>query len=211
MSVPIVLASASPRRRDLLRALLDAYAVEPADLDERTGADPRADARRLASEKAAAVAQRHPKAVVLGADTIVHDGERAYGKPASPSDAIAMLRALRGRTHLVATGLALVSPGGTASDVSTANVTLTALSDETIATYVASGRPLDKAGAYAIQDEDVPVVAALEGCYCAVMGLPLWRLRRLLATAGVTTREPHDTLARCAGCPEREDATRADA
>lgn len=76
-----VLASASPRRHTLLRALLDDFAVDPADIDERTGGEPRDDARRLAREKAQAVARRHPRAIVIGADTIVHDGARAYGKP----------------------------------------------------------------------------------------------------------------------------------
>ena len=114
-----------------------------------------------------------------------------------------MLRALRGKPHLVVTGIAVVSASGAASDISASDVTLAELSDETIAAYVASGRPLDKAGAYAIQDEDVPTVSAFDGCYCSVMGLPLWRLRTLLATAGVVAHEPHHTLPRCAGCPER--------
>ena len=203
MPPPLVLASASPRRRELLRALLDDATVDPAAIEERTTDDPRADARRLAREKASAVSRRHPGAAVLGADTIVHDGERAYGKPADADTAVAMLRELRGKRHLVVTGIAVVSASGAASDVSTSEVTLSNLTDETIAAYVASGRPLDKAGAYAIQDEDVPTVDALDGCYCSVMGLPLWRLCALLATAGVATREPHDALPRCAACPER--------
>ena len=203
MPAPVVLASASPRRRELLKALLDEATVDPADLDERTTDDPRADARRLAREKASAVARRHPGAVVIGADTIVHDGERAYGKPGDAETAVGMLRALGGKPHLVVTGIAVVSASGAASEVSASRVTLPDLDDSAIATYVASGRPLDKAGAYAIQDEDVPTVTALDGCYCSVMGLPLWRLRALLATAGVVAREPHDTLSRCVGCPER--------
>ena len=203
MPVPVVLASASPRRRELLRALLDDATIDPADIDERTTDDPRADARRLAREKASAVARRHPGAAVIGADTIVHDGERAYGKPADEEEAVAVLQTLRGKAHLVVTGIAVVSASGAASDVSASNVTLAELDDDTIAAYVASGRPLDKAGAYAIQDEDVPTVANLDGCYCSVMGLPLWRLRALLATAGVVTREPHEALPRCAACPER--------
>ena len=203
MPPPVVLASASPRRRELLRALLDDAAVDPAAIEEHTTDDPHADARRLAREKASAVARRHPGAVVLGADTIVHDGERAYGKPADRETAVAMLRALRGRPHLVLTGIAVISASGAASDVSTSEVALRDLDEEAIAVYVASGRPLDKAGAYAIQDEDVPTVDALDGCYCSVMGLPLWRLRTLLATAGIATREPHHALPRCVACPER--------
>lgn len=203
MPARVVLGSASPRRRELLRALLDDFAVDPADIAEHTTDDPRADARRLAREKASTVARRHPGAVVIGADTIVHDGERAYGKPADAAEATAMLRALQGTTHLVVSGLAVVSAGAAASDISTSEVTLADLDDDAIAAYVASGRPLDKAGAYAIQDEDVPTVAALDGCYCSVMGLPLWRLRALLATAGVAAREPDLELDRCAACPER--------
>ena len=203
MPVPVVLASASPRRRELLRALLDDVTIDPAGIDEHTTGDPRADARRLAREKASAAARRHPGAVVIGADTIVHDGERTYGKPGDPDAAVTMLRALRGKPHLVATGVAVISAGGAASEVSTSEVILADLSDEAIAAYVESGRPLDKAGGYAIQDEDVPTVAALDGCYCSVMGLPLWRLRALLATAGLAAREPHCALPRCEGCPER--------
>jgi len=199
----VVLASASPRRDELLRALIDDFAVDPAGIAEHTTDDPRADARRLAREKASAVARRHPGAVVIGADTIVHDGERPYGKPSDPDDAVAMLRALRGKRHVVLTGIAAVSAGGAASAVSTSEVTLADLGDEAVATYVASGRPLDKAGAYAIQDEDVPTVAGLNGCYCSVMGLPLWRLRTLLAAAGVTACEPVEALPRCGPCPER--------
>ncbi|MDE2670627.1 MAG: Maf family protein [Chloroflexota bacterium] len=203
MAGPVVLASASPRRRELLQTLLDEATVDPADIDERTTDDPRADARRLAREKASAVARRHPGAVVIGADTIVHDGERAYGKPGDAETATAMLRALRGKPHLVVTGIAVVSASGAASDASASHVTLADLDDNAIAAYVASGRPLDKAGAYAIQDEDVPTVTVLDGCYCSVMGLPLWRLRALLATAGVVAGEPHHALPRCEGCPER--------
>ncbi len=203
MPARVVLGSASPRRRELLRALLDDFAGDPADIAEHTTDDPRADARRLAREKASVVARRHPGAVVIGADTIVHDGERHYGKPADSDDAVAMLCALRGRAHVVLTGIAVVSASGAASDVSTSEVALSDLDDEAIAAYVASGRPLDKAGAYAIQDEDVPTVAALDGCYCSVMGLPLWRLRALLATAGVAVRGPDRDLERCGACPER--------
>lgn len=199
----MALASASPRRRELLRALLAAFAVDPAGIDERAHGDPREDARRLAREKAETVARRHPRAIVVGADTIVHDGARSWGKPRDAAVAVAMLRALRGREHLVATGVALVWPGGAAGEASVAAVRLADLPDAAIAAYAASGRPLDKAGAYAIQDEDAGVVAALDGCYCAVMGLPLWRLRAMLARAGASAAEPHRTFARCAACPER--------
>jgi septum formation protein len=203
----VVLASASPRRRELLAAILDRFEVRPADVDESFSDGPREAAARLALAKAEAVLQHDPGALVIGSDTIVADERTTYGKPADAAGAEAMLRALRGRAHLVLTGVA-VATGGWAPlvAVSEAVVEMAPLSDEAIAAYVASGRPLDKAGAYAIQDEDVPTVAACHGCYCAVMGLPLWRTRDLLAEFGVLAREPHEVFPRCAACPERTGA-----
>ncbi len=208
MKAELVLASASPRRQELLRALGVQFTVDPPALEEVLGDDPVADARRLALAKAAAAAARWPRAVVLGADTVVHDGLRHFGKPASPEDAIAMLRALRGREHLVVTAVAAVRAGEVAVRHSAARVRLSDLDDATISRYVASGRPLDKAGAYAIQDEDVPTVASLEGCYCAVVGLGLWTTARLLATMGVECRPPTAAFDRCRSCPERVDEAR---
>lgn len=141
--------------------------------------------------------------VYLGSDTVVFDDERSFGKPVDHADAVAMLRALAGREHRVATGVAVIVDGRVASDVSVSRVTLSALDDDAIEGYVASGRPMDKAGAYAIQDEDVPTVARFEGCYCGVMGLPLWRVKALLEDAGVACREPGEHLRRCLDCPER--------
>ena len=194
----IILASASPRRRELLRALIDAFEVVPADVPEPLTDDPLADALALALAKARHIANLHPDAVVIGADTVVFDAERSYGKPADEPEAIRMWRALGGRTHRVVTGIAVVAATGefTASGVS--SVTLADLDTVRIADYVFSGRPMDKAGAYAIQDEDVPTVERLEGCYCSVMGLGLWTLRDLLARAGIEAREPSATFARCA-------------
>lgn len=199
----IILASASPRRRELLGGLLSDFEVIPSHVPEEATGDPAGDARRLALAKARAVAALAPGAVVVGADTIVHDGQRSYGKPADAGEAAGMLRALRGREHSVYTGLAVVAGGLELAGLSVSQVRLAALTDEQIDAYVASGRPLDKAGAYAIQDEDVPTVAGLEGCYCAVVGLPLWNLARLLEAAGVSCREPAAWFARCEACPER--------
>ena len=199
----IVLASGSPRRRELLAALVDGFRVAVSDVEEVVDGDPEAEARRLAREKALAVAANEPGAIVIAADTIVHDGARPYGKPRDPADAAAMLRALRGRGHRVLTGLAVVSDGAAREACSIAEVELAPMSDAVIDAYVAGGRPLDKAGAYAIQDEDVPTVARLDGCYCAVMGLGLWRLRALLAEARVAAAAPDGTFERCASCPER--------
>lgn len=199
----IVLASASPRRRELLRALVAGFDVIASDVPEPLTGDAPIDARRLARAKAQAVAQDAPSAVVIGADTIVYDGLRLYGKPLDDDDAIAMLARLQGRTHHVVTAIAVAANGTVHDAVSTSEVTLNDLSYQSITAYVASGRPLDKAGAYAIQDEDVPTVSELRGCYCSVMGLPLWAAHRLLADVGVASGEPSATYLRCGVCPER--------
>ncbi len=200
----IILASASPRRLELLAALVPGFEVVPSDASEDLTGDPIADAERLALAKAEAVAAREPGALVIGADTIVFDEERSYGKPRDAADAAAMLRALRGRPHTVVTGVAVVAPGRSVAGHSLAQVALTGLSEAAIEAYVASGRPFDKAGAYAIQDDDVPTVTSIDGCYCAVVGLPLWRLRAMLHEAGVDSPEPSAVRLRCAACPERQ-------
>ncbi len=199
----IILASASPRRLELLRALIPGFDVVVSDVPEAMTGDPVADSMRLAQAKAEAVSARHAGAVVIGADTIVHDGVRAYGKPADTGDALAMWKLLRGKTHRVITGIAVVCDGQVRAGYSESQVTLSMLNDADVARYVASGRPLDKAGAYAIQDEDVPTVARLDGCYCCVVGLPLWRLRGLLRATGVECALPTNVFERCEACPER--------
>ena len=161
------------------------------------------DAVALALAKAQAIARNRPGAVVIGSDTIVFDDARSYGKPTSAEEAREMLTALAGREHRVVTAVAVLSGTNVATATSISRVELTALDATVIDAYVASGRPLDKAGAYAVQDEDVPTVALLEGCYCGVMGLPLWALRGLLVAEGVTCRAPSAAFERCAECPER--------
>jgi len=200
----VVLASASPRRRELLVALIDHFEVVPSSIEEVLGGDPVADAEALALAKARDVAGRFPDSLVIGSDTIVTDGERSYGKPRDAQDALEMWRSLRGRVHRVVTGIALVGPGGEVASHSVSEVELSALDDAAVEAYITSGRPMDKAGAYAIQDADVPAVARFDGCYCSVMGLPLWRLRELLASTGATCREPSASFERCVGCPERK-------
>jgi septum formation protein len=202
----IVLASASPRRTELLGALIDSFEVVPADITEDLGPDALEDALRLATEKARAVAADYPGALVIGSDTIVHDADRSYGKPTDPADAVSMLARLRGKPHLVTTGVAVVWDGHVDAACSEAEVHLADMSDDAVAAYVASGRPLDKAGSYAIQDADVPTVQRIEGCYCCVVGLPLWRLKRMLEARGVPCREPSATLPQCVDCPERDSA-----
>ncbi|MBK6561250.1 Maf family protein [Candidatus Amarobacter glycogenicus] len=205
MSPRVILASASPRRRELLAALIDGFAVVPSDVDELLTGDGFVDAERLAFAKAQDIARKNPGAIVIGSDTVVFDEDRSFGKPADQIDAMDMWRHLRGRVHEVATSVALVGASGERQLTEVAEVELAALSDVEIHAYVASGRPMDKAGAYAIQDEDIPTVAALQGCYCAVMGLPLWITRGLLEDAGVPCRDPSVAFPRCAACPSRPD------
>ncbi len=205
----VILASASPRRRELLAALIDDFEVVPADVPEPFTDDPVADAVGLALAKARRVATQFEDAAVIGADTIVFDENRSYGKPADEPDAIRMWRALGGREHKVVTGLAVIAQTGEFTAAPVSRVRLTDLDTAQIAAYVFSGRPMDKAGAYAIQDEDVPTVAELHGCYCSVMGLGLWTLKDLLAHAGLESRDPSATFARCAENCERAVPERA--
>lgn len=189
MSQPprLILASQSPRRRDLLALIGLSHEVQPADVDERVvpGEEPVAYAERLAREKAVTIAVSTPEAVVIGADTIVVlDGE-ILGKPGSVDEARATLRRLSGRTHIVHTAVAVARAGRLVSGVETVAVTFRDLSEAQIAGYVATGEPMDKAGAYGIQGYGAVIVARVEGDYFAVMGLALGRLVRLLADVGV--------------------------
>ncbi|MCY3655015.1 MAG: Maf family protein [Chloroflexi bacterium] len=200
----IVLASASPRRRELLPALAVTFEVVPADIDESSEDDDAARlARDLARRKALAVAADRPADTVIGADTIVVLDGRQLGKPTDAAEARAMLDALRGRTHHVVTGVAVVADGGEAMEDVTTAVTMRDYSDDEVTRYIARGEPFDKAGAYAVQDPQFAPAAAVEGCRCAVIGLPLWTLRRLLRDTGVDAEPP--ALPDCLGCPHRED------
>ena len=197
----LILASASPRRQELLRHAGIAFVVHAADVDERVldGELPEACAMRLARAKALAVAVAmsglRPEDWVLGADTIVvaevggvaESGvEEILGKPRDTADAARMLRLLAGRTHRVVTGVCLIRPGGAAIELlaETTQVTMTAIREAEIAAYVASGEPMDKAGAYAIQGRASRWVVRLEGCYFNVVGLPVARVVEMLGRAG---------------------------
>ena len=204
----IVLASASPRRRELLPALGVTFEVVPADVDESDADDDAARlARTLALRKARAVAATRPGDTVIGADTIVVLDGRQLGKPRDDREARAMLEALRGRTHHVVTGVAVIDGGAEATEAVTTAVTMRAYTDAEVARYIARGEPFDKAGGYAVQDAELAPAAAVEGCRCSVIGLPLWTLRRLLReVAGVDADAPG--LPDCLGCPDREDGPR---
>lgn len=206
MSQPLVLASASPRRREFLAALDLAFSCQAADVDEvgvARGLSPEAGALAVARAKALTVAGRAPRATVLAADTIVVLDGHALGKPADRADAHRMLAALRGRRHTVVTAVVVISPDrAEQSRVVTTSVAMRPWSQEEQATYVASGAPLDKAGAYGIQDQPFAPVATLEGCRCNVVGLPLWTVVELLESCGIAVpRRPASTLAACAACP----------
>jgi septum formation protein len=181
----LILASQSPRRKQLLRQLGLTFHVEPSPVEETIPEDghPADIVRHLALEKAEPISRRYPSALTLAADTVVvHDGA-VLGKPRDAAEARAMLRRLSGETHIVFTGLALLHPASSrriAAHEAT-RVTFAALSDEEIHAYVASGAPMDKAGAYGIQgDLGAVFVARIEGDFYTVMGLPLHRLYRLL-------------------------------
>jgi septum formation protein len=185
--VRLVLASASPRRRELLDAAGIAFDVDTANVDETrvAGEAPDAYVERLARLKARTVAVRHPSRAVLGADTAVVIGDDVLGKPADAADAAAMLRRLSGRAHEVLTGIALVWQGRTHARVDRTVVYMSDLSDAEVAWYVASGEPMDKAGAYAIQGLASRFVTRIEGSYGTVVGLPVVSVLQLMAEANM--------------------------
>ncbi len=199
----VILASGSARRPELLAMLHLAFEVIPADVDESSEErDPERLGMELALRKARAVAAREPGAAVIGADTLVTLDGRFFGKPASGAEATETLQSLRGRTHRVVSGVAIVGDGHEAAGSAVTHVTMRPYTNEEIERYVATGAPLDKSGAYAIQDQTFAPVAAYEGCMCSVIGLPLWTTRRLLKeVAGIETARPSHE--RCETCPLR--------
>ena len=184
----VILASASPRRRELLALIGVAHEVRPADIDESLlpGETPVGHSERLARNKAHAVAEHEPHAVVIAADTIVVLDGDILGKPKDGASAAAMLRRLSGRTHEVYTAIAVARDASTRSAVERVLVTFRALSEDEIAQYIETGEPMDKAGAYGIQGFGATIVERVDGDYFSVMGLGLRRLVELLAGVGVT-------------------------
>jgi septum formation protein len=194
MALPLlVLASNSPRRRELLKLGGWRFDARPAEVDERqrSGEVPGAYVLRLAESKARACAaslntvnplpQKDP--IILAADTTVVAGKTILGKPRDAADAVEMLQRLRGRTHQVYTGIAIMrlSDGNLSTDLCVTDVPMRPYTDEEINRYVATGDPLDKAGSYAIQHSEFHPVETLSGCYASVMGLPLCHLTRTLS------------------------------
>lgn len=189
----LLLASRSPRRRELLALGGWMFSIEAADLDETqfSGESPADYVTRLAGQKALALLQQaRPEHIIIGSDTaVVVDGE-IWGKPADATEARSMLRRLRGRKHQVFTGIAIVraSDEQILRDVCVTEVPMRSYSDAEIEAYIASGDPLDKAGAYGIQNPNFQPVASMEGCYASVMGLPLCHLTRLLRRVDLLPR-----------------------
>lgn len=185
----LVLASASPRRQELLREAGYAFVISPADIDESDvpeGLAPGPLAEHLAFEKARAVSRAHPDDVVLAADTVVAFGDRPLGKPADPDQAREMLDVLGGTTHVVITGVAVIHRAANLlrrCRVLSA-VHMRALTPAEIDAYVQSGQWQGKAGGYGIQDPD-PFVTRTAGCHTNIVGLPMTSTRRLLAEAGI--------------------------
>ncbi|MCH7586520.1 MAG: septum formation protein Maf [Chloroflexi bacterium] len=202
MAHDLKLASASPRRSDLLQLTGLSVEILPSEIEEilDDGEEPLAFARRLALQKARkAVEKSGQKGLIIAADTIVLDGDRVLGKPKDEEHAEQMLLHLRGRNHTVITAIAIidVASGGETVDHCVTEVPMRNSSREEIRTYVATGDPLDKAGAYAIQNIDFkPVIAEdMQGCYANVMGLPLCHLTRTLRKFGVHPK--NDVVQQC--------------
>ena len=186
-AVRVILASQSPRRRELLNLVGIAHEVQPADIDESylAGERPREHAERLARGKTAVIARREPDALVIGSDTIVVVDGDVLGKPVDELDAVRMLERLAGRSHVVVTAVAVAWRGETRSAVEEVGVTFHPMSRAEIDAYIATGEPMDKAGAYGIQGYGATIVSRVDGDYFAVMGLPLQRLTRVLASIGI--------------------------
>jgi septum formation protein len=177
-----MLASASPRRSELLRNAGISFQVEAANIREEpfTYETPLNYAQRLARDKARAVLERRPQDAVLGADTVVVVDEHLLEKPADGNDAARMLRLLSSRSHQVITGVCLAAEGFERTEAETTRVVFTKMSEAEIADYIRSGEPMDKAGAYGIQGMASRWVDRVEGCYFNVVGLPVARVYRLL-------------------------------
>ncbi len=186
----VVLASASPRRRELLNLIGIPHDVRPANVDEtmRPREAPRRHAERLAREKASAIAVRDPNLITIGADTVVVINRKVLGKPADAEDAARMLGMLSGREHTVITAVAVSRGRELRSAIEEVRVKVRRLSDEEIEAYIATGEPMDKAGAYGIQGFGATIVERIEGDYFSVMGLPLVRLVGLMRDVGVRYR-----------------------
>jgi septum formation protein len=183
---PLILASQSPRRAQLLELLGLKFTIVPSAVDEtyRPGEEAGAHAERLAREKVLSIAGSHTNALVIGSDTVVVIDDNVLGKPRNEGEALDMLLRLQGREHTVATGIAVASGGTIASDVERVKVWFRSFDERLARAYVATSEPMDKAGAYGIQGYGATLIERIEGDYFAVMGLPILRLLQLLRVHG---------------------------
>lgn len=178
---PVILASQSPRRQELLARITESFEVCPADVDERLspGCTPKENVRMLAQRKARAIFAQ-PESMVIAADTIVVCDDRILGKPADKADAVRMLHMLSGRTHQVMTAVCVKTADTELSAVSVTDVTFRTLRDGEAEAYADSGEPMDKAGAYGIQGQGGLLISGIHGDYYGVMGLPICMLNEML-------------------------------
>ena len=200
----LILASASPRRRELIAHLGAPFEVAVSGVDEtvHAGEVPEALARRLAQAKAVEVATMHSGAIVLAADTIVVLDGAVLNKPVDAGDARSMLARLRDRDHIVITAVAVAKDGEVRVEAPSSRVTMRPYGDHEVETWITSSEPFDKAGAYAVQDPSFAPVARIDGCYCNVMGLPLWTTLCMLRYAGIGAQDA-GLPGRCLTCPLR--------
>lgn len=188
LSLPVILASASPRRSELLRKLVPDFRIVPAHLDEDalTDPDPWVTAQRLAREKCLAIAADHPDSLVIGGDTVVampqDRGWIQLTKPIDENDALQILTRLQGNTHTVITGVCLRWPGGLSALTDESKVTFRSVSESELKDYIATGEPMDKAGAYGLQGGARDFIAKVEGSITNVIGLPMEKLEEALKT-----------------------------
>jgi septum formation protein len=186
MQPRIILASQSPRRADLMRMLALEFAILPADIDEtylQHEAAP-AHAQRLAREKALVIAEKHPDALVVGSDTVVVIDRSVLGKPKDDDEAVSMLMRLQGRTHRVATGIAVAQGDECIAETEIVRVKFRSFDEMVAREYIATREPMDKAGAYGIQGYGASLVESVHGDYFAVMGLPVQRMIRMFEQMG---------------------------
>lgn len=181
----IILASGSPRRQELLKFVVPEFEVIPSGAPEDADGHPSKRVVELALLKANDIAAHHPNALVIGADTLVAIRGQVLGKPRDEEEAVAMLRMLSGRTHKVYTGLALIEGAKSRTTCCVTRVTFAHMSDKEIRAYVATGEPMDKAGAYGIQGYAGKYIRGIRGCYYNVMGLPLHTLYTMLNEPGL--------------------------
>ncbi len=186
MDEEVVLASGSPRRRELLGVLGVRFVVDAPEVDEHTGLGAKGAVQELARRKGLAAAKKHPGQIVLAADTLVALEDRPLGKPRDEQEAFHMLKALSGRWHQVYTGVCVIDrEGGVHGGVDESCVRFAEMDDAAIRSYIATGEPMDKAGAYALQGRAGMYIEEVRGTPSGVIGLPLPLVRKLLLDCGL--------------------------